>query len=1214
MIILVPNNLRECEVPSINAVSDRANRLCTAPRARSAKPALVFVAMCATVIKHSHMEKREIGRKPSRKAQARERKPEQATVRVTGPAHLLDRQKNKVRGLIGSQRGHAREAGDRIVRIRESVRRILAESRYELPTSFRSEFLEWLELAGRGAGATSLLEAASTGLVNGVIQTKATLFSEELAWAHVLLSRQISVLRDFYNCRIELETSYWNDDWSGCQKALKTALTTSGESFWLIDAEIALRQQFEGLEAQKAYATAVQDRHKGGLPGYLSFFSSVRNEERSTYLLFDEDFKDNLERTKVSRRVKNYLLYKVTRSLEASEASFANVLQLESGSSVVDLYETVIDLLQRCVVILGRGSWTTSAIDLLIACEPIGDTRVTKLLRALGVSGYGSLPTAIEQSRENFSVNLPCDFWQAAWPIVSERNRDGQVNTAQSAAARVEKLLLSLVHRDEAFEDSRVQLAKFTRNYSFLRSATAAGDFADFITMRVDNTPQTLIKPLLNSSSSDYLDDFGRIGGDTHRGDPSAPQQMFKPTEGAARGLQAYLQALAAANLEPDTALAIASAVDLAKIPAGLANLLRNLILQVYLKEGESDEAIRVIGEDVARTPSIIAAVPAGPALNDRGWESLSTVGDKIALALTLYAYWKQTDDSLRTTHLRFAFEDALASLGVFVASDLPHSAVKGHPAVIFFLRYICIPVLMDTSGLFSTTEELLDERLAILTLLAKADEANIEQYEDEAATIRASKLIKSGLDIVDSNRVAVDTGALTRWSIKRYRESYNRYQALRAAGIGSSEKFDILFERIKADPDQGAEHFTIPDNEADSLLLGILQAVKDRFLYDQQYGLEYFLGKRIRHGTISGHMRGPPENAKLITERAGPGRPYGPNTNWMPRLNFKTVDCAQVGANAFARFSEEYDKLIAEARDRDLHVLSAAHPHGLLDLQLDAFRYQIVRSMIRSDIDFDSFLTAYFTILWSLLDPALVATKIYLTESLKDRVVRLYGKLQEDLRLVLVQDDEAMQLSAAIQATSTAVQRELDIVGDWFVRGDSQGVTHLFDLEDVLEVAIQSALKSLPNFSPGISRRVSGDGKTTSAVLLTVVDIVFIVFDNIHQRARLGPRPTCTIEFALSDNYDRLSLKIVNPIGSSVDAGHTATKLDRIRRKIATDDLVKGAFVEGESGLLKIAAHARHHRGSEFFFDVVNGEFVTEIAFPIIYLIDRFSLAPPED
>ena len=59
---------------------------------------------------------------------------------------------------------------------------------------------------------------------------------------------------------------------------------------------------------------------------------------------------------------------------------------------------------------------------------------------------------------------------------------------------------------------------------------------------------------------------------------------------------------------------------------------------------------------------------------------------------------------------------------------------------------------------------------------------------------------------------------------------------------------------------------------------------------------------------------------------------------------------------------------------------------------------------------------------------------------------------------------------------------------------------------------------------------------------------------------------------------------------------------------------MVKSAFVEGESGLLKIAAHAHLYPGSTFWFSLSAEGFDTVVELPVIYLGDRFSLAPPAD
>lgn len=1131
-----------------------------------------------------------------------------------GPETLLERQKNKVRGVIGSAKGHKREAGDRELKLRESARRVLAEARYELPKAYRAEFLNWLEKVSREASRT-FYQAISEGLISSIVHTRRISFAEELAWTETLLARKLSELKSFVKAGRQLDEAFWQDDWNACRATMADIYRVHGESIWLVNSEIALRQHFEGLESQKSHAASIRRKHPGGLPGYIAFYLSIRNEERSTYFLFDEDFRSQIERSKVSDTIKSFLTYKLTGGLELTENTLADTLQLEAGNSVFDLYETVIDLLQRCSVSYQSGEWIDAAVSLLRRCEQIDDPRIAKILHVFGEPTIESVPPSlVAQSRENFARHLAHDFWQAAWPMICTEPHAAVVERKQPTAARLERLLESLIHRDAEFEDSRVQLAKFTRNFSFLRSARAAGDFADFVTMRVRNTPGTLARPTLNSESRDRFDALLKRAStnDVQSEEPSAA--LFSSATGTSEALQGYLAALVHSVTNLDTALDTAMSVSAAGLIGGQANLLRNLILQINLDMGESDEAIRLIGQEVARTPSVINAVPAAGAIGARSWESLSSIDDKIGLSIALYALWRQTDDSLRTTHLRFSFEDSLVDLGVTRGSDVPDETIIDDERIRFFLSDICIPVLMDTSGLFSTTDELLEERLKILTKLAKVDPDNIEYYEDEATTIRASKLIKSGLEIVDSNRVSVDTGALTRWTVKRYREGYNRYLALHAAGIGSSDKFDVLIERLKATPDMNVEHFSVPDNEADSLLLGILLAIKERFVADEQYGLEYFLGKRIRHGTISGHIRGPAENAKLITERSGPGRPYEPNTAWLPRLTFRSADCEKSAAAAFSNFSEGYDKLIAEARDRHLHVKSDTHPQGILDLQMDAFRYHLVRAMIRPDIDFETFLQAYYTILWTMLDSSLHAAHQYLTDTVKNQIVQLYGALQEELRAAVVQDEVAMQLSASIQATSTAVQRELDTVGSWFVRGEAQQATHMFDLENVLEVAIQSALKSLPNFTPNIARNVIGHGKTTSVVMITIVDIVFIVFDNIHRRAKVGADPKIEIALVLSESNDRLLISVQNPISEHIDAKSVEEKLCRIRDRIASDDLVKGAFVEGESGLLKIAAHARHYSGSDFSFGLRDGNFWTTVELPVVYFTDRFSLAPRED
>jgi hypothetical protein len=133
--------------------------------------------------------------------------------------------------------------------------------------------------------------------------------------------------------------------------------------------------------------------------------------------------------------------------------------------------------------------------------------------------------------------------------------------------------------------------------------------------------------------------------------------------------------------------------------------LVSNLEIQLLLAQGERDRAIERIADEVARSPSIVMVVPAAAAVGERDWDSLNRVPCKLDLSIALYAYWRQTEDGLYATYLRFAFEEALFQAGVELPSQFPVDQSSTRPKVIFFLANICIPVLMDTSGLFTSSD-----------------------------------------------------------------------------------------------------------------------------------------------------------------------------------------------------------------------------------------------------------------------------------------------------------------------------------------------------------------------------------------------------------------------------------------------------------------------------------------------------------------------------
>lgn len=349
-------------------------------------------------------------------------------------------------------------------------------------------------------------------------------------------------------------------------------------------------------------------------------------------------------------------------------------------------------------------------------------------------------------------------------------------------------------------------------------------------------------------------------------------------------------------------------------------------------------------------------------------------------------------------------------------------------------------------------------------------------------------------------------------------------------------------------------------------------------YLNNPEHGLEFYLGKRIRHGTLTGHLRGPVENANLITQRTSETGPYKSNEFWLGKLHFADVAAARHLDEAFIVFAAAYDDIIYQLRDVHLHVISKAHTKGIFDITLTAREYYSLRGLVQTDLSFEDFLKACYAILWGLLEPSLSKARQLLRPEAKEAIVRAFDQRHSVARIHALQNEAYHSLSTLIRDTAAEVQRQLDIVVEWLRRTEVEQLSRRFDLNELLEVALQSALKTHKSFSPTITKSISGNIVTSVLTLLVVADIVFIIMDNICRRSMSGAEPEVHITCIFDEGAQTLTLEIINPVGRGLDRPAVECQLDKIREQIAKGDIQAGASGEGGSGLLKLASMTRHY------------------------------------
>jgi hypothetical protein len=771
-----------------------------------------------------------------------------------------------------------------------------------------------------------------------------------------------------------------------------------------------------------------------------------------------------------------------------------------------------------------------------------------------------------------------------------------------------------VLRRADQFAEALGDIEKFCRNFRGLDSVAALSDLIAFISASETNPQSTLGTVSLNTSSwgpedllisSDDARDAllasaqSTLGKETADFWLSGPGGTFRPE---ANDAATYLRALRTARHAPAEALRGLTTIEWRSLPRELQGLVSTLRIALALRDTERNLAISFIAEEAAASPSVRSILPVSLAIADRTWEDLGSIERKLDLAIALDVLWRQTNDDLYGTYLRFSFEDYLFENNYTKPSLIQQVDDVFVSRTIYFLRYVCIPSVMDQAGIVSTSRELTEERIAVCHRLQELDPRNAAVYAEEITEASRRMVIEDGIQIVDSSRVNVDTAALSRWAERRYRESYSRYKALVDSGIGVSETIENVFQKLLKTTDADGTFFHVPDNEADALLVDMVLSLKNEFIRNPDHGLEFYLGKRIRHGTLTGHLRGPVENASLITQRTSEAGPYRRNDFWLDQLQPEGPEAPARLQVAFTSFASSYDDLIHQLTNVQLHVHSKIYPKGIFDITVTDRTYYWIRGLIQTDLNFEDFLGACYTVFWGLLEPSLRAARQLLRSTVKQRVAGGFDELQNLVRANAVHNEAYHSLSTTIRDTAAEVQRQLDTMAEWLRRTEVEQVARFFELREVLDIAVQSALKTHKSFSPILNESVAGDVLTSASVLLVVADVVFIIMDNICRRSKSGSNPVVRLSCAFNDREETLTIEIDNPVGRAVDRSDVERELEKIRERIARGDIQTGASGEGGSGLLKIASMIqRSQRASARFGFIDPGHFRTTVTIPLI-------------
>lgn len=359
-----------------------------------------------------------------------------------------------------------------------------------------------------------------------------------------------------------------------------------------------------------------------------------------------------------------------------------------------------------------------------------------------------------------------------------------------------------------------------------------------------------------------------------------------------------------------------------------------SLIINFYalMHVGKFSEAFRLFVDSYITNTNINRIFNLGNFIQGKKWKFYKDLDSYVDAAIVLEAYSNFIYDEKQLFNLKACWRSFMNEVNVVYPSELIVEHFNGnHDKYLYFLNKICIPeVIASAANIYDSEREIKLERIAICNKLL-GHELNIDTIEERDGLERSIAIL-DGLNEVEIAGLTVDQERFKIVAKNKHRNDFNRYKSFVELMLNRKQTRSVEEEK------GSGEHalITKPMDEGDTILVKLVHDLGDMFLKNQEFGLDYYLSMRIRHGRLIGVSRGPLERRKLVTKYSEQQGKYLDNEYWYDKYKglFDFDSLIELN-NLLSDFSDKFDKLVKNFKNNQIQVRSDDKPNGIFSIQI---------------------------------------------------------------------------------------------------------------------------------------------------------------------------------------------------------------------------------------------------------------------------------------
>ncbi len=628
-------------------------------------------------------------------------------------------------------------------------------------------------------------------------------------------------------------------------------------------------------------------------------------------------------------------------------------------------------------------------------------------------------------------------------------------------------------------------------------------------------------------------------------------------------------------------------------------------LFKAYLGAGMYEDAIRLIVDTYLMNRHLLLAIRLKDCLDVAAGRGATTEPTEICRPIFYSICYREGLLGNGLWDVYVQYDDFLTSHGVVKPSDLLLSLGDyDQDRVIYFLRHVCVPEVMDNSPFaFATTKELEDERIVLCQALQQLDHENADLYSREIHELMRRGMIRESIRNVDRSKIYIDTSGIAKSLDSLCREKFQRcllFASLDERLRKTPALRQLLSEgspaRVIVWTDMGFEAFR-----------EVFDDIKRRYIFSNEYGLDSYISVRVRHGTLAGQIRSHFEAEHLITRLNAETGSYDENKYWK-ETTFVGLggDVPQKANVLLMEFSREIDRVIDTVKNRWLQIKGEQNGfEGMFDFDysceqlLELWAKLFVKDEVAS---YDNFIAAIFSELNHRTTENLERVQRRVREDLRDRLTHALDTLlarTSELHCAL----HLSQFAASVTRCRTNIQNELETIAGWFENFEQAPLPD-FEFEHLVDTTIEMVRKCYPSRAICPKLCVQSGLYCQGAVFTSFIDIMFIVLENVARHSTCDGTDTIVPTVAAQVENGKFRLDVSNDIPESADIPRLRRRLEDLSKKGGPGDSDSVIRAEGGSGyykLLKIVRYdlRRAHYDVSFAISEDN-RFIASIQMPI--------------